>query len=148
MIKVKHWAEFKENMLTEWKTRLGLQDWVILLRINCSPDELKVESPYDHQGEVEWTLSCKSAVIKIVDFTGREDAYIIPFDLEKTLVHELLHLKFAYIQHMNSSEADYQHMHSVIDDLARALVNAKRDQTERSHCGDIFIDRLEDPKDA
>lgn len=140
--------DVKENLLDEWKERLGLQDWVIFLRINCKTDEFKVENPEDHQGEVEWTLSCKSAVIKIADMSGLEDAYVVPFDLEKALVHELLHLKFAYIQSMTETEAEYQLMHGLIDDLARALVNAKRGQTERSSCGDVFIDRLaESPKD-
>lgn len=120
-------------LLREWKERLGLQDWAIVLRINCKQEDMELE---DVNAETIWTASIKSATIKVIskEFYGDR---ITPFDFEKTLVHELLHLKFGLIdQSVNSyeSKVTYEAMHQLIDDIARALVMAKRDETKRKLC--------------
>lgn len=55
--------------------------------------------------------------------------------LKKTLVHELLHIKFSTIdKDLNTYEGIVaeQVRHQLIDDLARALVMAKRGKTKRT----------------
>ncbi len=109
------------NLLREWQTRLGLQDWKIHLLSNCRPDEMVLENC---AGCTEWQESIKCAQIQIIDpsFYGKR---IVPFDFEKTLVHELLHIKTCLI----SDQVDplqERVAHQIIDDLARAFVDAKR----------------------
>ena len=118
------------NLLDEWQDRLGLQDWAIVLRTNCSNDDLISEDAENQSGEVEWTLQCKSAIIRLKSFDDINQ-FIIPTDYEKTLVHELLHLKFALIQVMCQTELEHEHMHQLLNDMARAMVDSKHGRTGR-----------------
>lgn len=120
----------EELLLTEWQERLGLQDWAICLRYNCKQEDLELE---EASGETHWQAAIKTAMIYIVS----EKVYgkrMIPFDFEKILVHELLHLKFSIIdigsKSYESAVLDLA-QHRLIDDLARALVMAKRCETSR-----------------
>lgn len=110
-----------EELLSEWQNRLGLQDWRIQLVDNCSPEQMMIENA---AGYTEWTEAIKAARIEIIDpqFYGKR---VVPFDYEKTLVHELLHLKTCLVSdQVDALQARY--MHQIIDDLARAFVDAKR----------------------
>lgn len=51
---------------------------------------------------------------------------IVPFNFEKTLVHELLHLKFSFWC-QNEDDVGDRVMHQMIDDLARALTEGDSD---------------------
>ena len=127
------------NLLKEWQERLGLQDWVITLRINCNKNEMDLQ---EVAGETEWSLSIKSAAVKIISKEEYGER-IVPYDFENILVHELLHLKFGLIdQKITSYESDvaYEVRHQLIDDLARALVMAKRGETKRR----LNCDRVKD----
>ena len=109
------------KLLNEWTKRLGLHDWRIEFHPCCKPDEMTIP---DVCGCSEWKEPTKSARVEIIDpqFYGER---IAPFDWEETLVHELLHLKTSLI----SSDCDplqERVAHQLIDDLARAFVDAKR----------------------
>ena len=112
-------------LLEEWQKRLGLQDWRIKLCSNCKPEEMTIQ---DADGCTEWTEAIKTARIEIIDpqYYGER---IVPFDYEKTLVHELLHLKTCLVSDM-VDDLQTRYMHQIIDDLARAFVDAKRWGTE------------------
>ena len=109
------------KLLSEWQNRLGLQDWRIKLVDNCTPEEMTLS---DVAGCTDWSEAIKTARIEIIDpkYYGER---IVPFDYEKTLIHELLHLKLSLV---SDSVTDLQsrYMHQIIDDLARAFVDAKR----------------------
>lgn len=110
-----------QELLKEWKERLGLQDWYIELKDNCSPNDMVLK---DCAGETEWQEVDKCAVIRIIskkDYGSR----ILPFDKEKTLVHELLHCKFCLLGESGNDLQD-RIQHQLIDDMSRALVDAKR----------------------
>ena len=110
------------NLLEEWQTRLGLQDWRIKLQDGCKPEDMILENV---SGATQWTESVKTAYIQILGEEYYPKDGVVGYDYEKTLVHELLHLKFSLV----SSECDdlqERVMHQYIDDLARALVSAKR----------------------
>lgn len=112
-----------EKLLKEWQNRLGLQDWHIVLREKCRPENMAME---DVAGCTTWTESTKSAVIEILD----EQFFPIgcaarPYDFERTLVHELLHCKMSVLSD-DDNGVQYRVVHQMIDDLARALVDAKR----------------------
>lgn len=110
-----------ESLLEEWGMRLGLSDWVIKLEDNCEPDEMEAE---DCVGCASYTEVNKCAKIQILDpkFYGNR---LRPFDYEKTLVHELLHIKMGFIGD-GVSDLQERVVHQIIDDLARAFVDAKR----------------------
>ena len=107
--------------LTEWQNRLGLQDWTIKLYEDCSPNDMTLMGC---AGEVEYSEPNKSATIRIIGDKDYGDR-IIPFNPEKTLVHELLHLKFCLLDETENSLQN-RLVHQLIDDLARAFVDAKR----------------------
>lgn len=115
-----------QALLKEWQARLGLMDWKITLKDNLMPDEMLMENV---DGDTEWSEAIKTAKIEILS----EQAYgkrIIPFDYEKTLVHELLHLKTCLISD-GVDKIQERVAHQLIDDLARAFVDAKRGVVSR-----------------
>jgi hypothetical protein len=127
MSKGPNWREIEaeekrmNDLLKEWQERLGLQSWKIDLRDGVKQTEFQ---SMEQQGECEYDTVNSCAVIRIAkpeDCTGR----ILPFDKEKTLVHELLHIKMWFIY---ESDCDLQSkmVHQLIDDMARALVDAKK----------------------
>lgn len=121
----------EEKLLNEWQERLGLQDWVIVLRYNCKFSDLDTE---DSIGETLWANTIKNATIRIVSKEEYGNDRTLPYDFEKTLVHELLHIKFGLIDIVNSgyeSKVVDELRHQLIDDLARALVMAKRRRNQK-----------------
>ena len=110
-----------EKLLKEWVSRLGLSDWRIKLRDNMNPEDMTLS---DVSGCTTWNESIKCAFIEIVNpsYYGNR---IVPFDYEKTLVHELLHIKTSFLTD-GVGELQERVGHQMIDDLARALVDAKR----------------------
>lgn len=109
-----------EALLAVWKVWLGLVDWRIKLKPKCKPEEMAQEG----SGCVEWSESIKTARIEIIDPKYYGDR-VVPFDWEKTLVHELLHLKLCLVSDGVDAFQE-RYMHQIIDDLARALVTARR----------------------
>lgn len=106
--------------LKEWQERLGLQDWRLLLIENVHPDEMDER---DCNGCISYTESIKCGRIQLLDpkyYEGR----MVPYDREQTLVHELLHAKLALLD--DRDDLSSRLLHQMIDDLARALVGAKR----------------------
>lgn len=121
----------EQKLLEEWQERLGLQDWAIVLRYNCKQEDLSNEN---WQGENQWETGIKCATIKIISPETHGNDRMLKFDFEKTLVHELLHIKFGLLDITDRSyESNVldEVRHQLIDDLARALVMAKRGETNR-----------------
>ena len=120
-----------EELLNEWQERLGLQDYAIVLHYNCQFTDLETENSV---GETKWSNTIKCATIKIISQEEHGNDRVLDFDFEKTLVHELLHVKFGIIDicgGLYDSLVVDEVRHQLIDDLARALVMAKRGETKR-----------------
>lgn len=114
-------SAYLQDRLLFWKSLLGLTDWTIVLKTDCYSSEMTLQNVV---GETEWSESIRAACIRIMS----EDEFgdrIVPYDAEKTLVHELLHLKFCLIGESGNDLQD-RLLHQLIDDLARALVKAYR----------------------
>jgi hypothetical protein len=110
------------QLLHEWSKRLGLEDWFIVLRDNVLPEDMGIEGS---SGVCEYIESTKCATIKIVN----PSATIFDlrgFDYEAILVHELLHCKLCLAATEETDTIQFRIVHQIIDDLARALVDAKR----------------------
>jgi hypothetical protein len=106
-------------LLKEWKRRLGLNDWSISLRPDCDPSDLGEEQI----GQVRYLNTNKHATIYILDKKYLETPSY--YDFERTLVHELLHVKVGIVyDNLDGVAQDLLHQH--INDLSIALVAAKR----------------------
>lgn len=110
-----------QDKLLYWQRVLGLTDWRIKLKTDCFMSELILQNA---AGETEWSETIKTAYIRIISAEEYGER-IVPFDPEKTLVHELLHLKFCLLGESGNKLQD-RYIHQLIDDVARALVEAKR----------------------
>ena len=102
-------------LLEKWQGLLELRDWTIALRVGCLPDEMRTP---EVDGEADWTECRKTAVIRLLD----ERCYgerIVPYHPERTLIHELLHLKLCLLGESGNALQD-RLAHQLIDDLADA----------------------------
>ena len=114
-----------QALFNEWVHRLGLDGWHLIFNDMCRLEDLPIK---DSSGTTTWVSSTRCAVIDIVDpqflskyGVGRE------FDFETVLVHELLHCVFSLLDNGNDNDnVEDRVLHQIIDDLARALVDAKR----------------------
>ena len=109
-----------DKLLNEWVKRLHLEDWRIKLNINCTDEDTE-----GNLGLTAWQEVNRTARINMLDEDLYERSRIVPYDWEKTLVHELLHLKTCLLTDVDDSLQE-RVGHMLIDDLARALVDAKR----------------------
>ena len=113
--------ENAKELMNEWIKRLGLTDWRISISPMCEPHEMEIEGV----GCTSWQEVSKTAHISIINEKYYGNDRVAPFDFEKTLVHELLHLKFCLLSE-SGNELQDRVTHQLIDDIARALVDAKR----------------------
>lgn len=112
-----------KKLLAEWVKRLGLTDWHIILKENCRPEDMALQSV---EGCTTWVDATKSAWIDMLDPAFYPvNAVGRGADFERCLVHELLHLKLCLVQDVED-DLQSRYMHQIIDDLARAFVDAKR----------------------
>lgn len=111
-----------QDKLLYWQRVLGLTDWRIKLKTDCFMSELVLQNA---AGETDWSETIKTAYIRIISAEEYGER-IVPFDPEKTLVHELLHLKFCLLTGESVNSLQNRYVHQLIDDMARALVGAKR----------------------
>lgn len=112
--------EKADKLLRKWQRILGLQDWQIKLIVDAIPDDMTLR---DVDGEAIWTECKKTALIRIL----RQDCYgdrIVPYDFERILVHELLHLKLCLLGE-SGNELQDRYVHQLIDDLARAFAEVE-----------------------
>ena len=109
------------ELLEEWKSILHLQQWDISLGIRREKDFLEG----DNQGEITFNRVECQAIIHILDPVDWVDT---PFkqDMEKTLVHELLHIIYADFEPEDSDSLQYTLWHRGIDSMARVLVSLRR----------------------
>lgn len=78
----------EQRLLEKWQKKLCLQEWRIKLVTHLRPEEMSVSNA---TGCTDWSESIKTARIEIINPACYGDR-IVPFNFEKTLVHELLHL--------------------------------------------------------
>ncbi|MBN3875211.1 hypothetical protein [Nostoc sp. JL23] len=109
--------ENPQQSCQEWQQILGLMDWDVSVKI-VSADYLD-----EAEGQITWDLGKKIADIKLVKPEGYPFDAMRPYDMEQTLVHELLHLHFAPFNADTGLKAISQEQ--AINAIARALVNLK-----------------------
>ena len=126
-----------KGLVHEWVTRLGISDWDISVTSDVTVEYLKsLVDGSDAAGAIQWSSLNKKARIFILseeEFAKLDEnnKWISEYDYELTLVHELLHIKFAPLwdNFDNQFTADWFHQQG-IEDMAKALVELKRSGTQ------------------
>jgi hypothetical protein len=103
-----------------WRDVLKLNDWKIVFKVNRKGD-MELDNV---QGEAKFVHSSREAIIRILDPIDWDNPDFEQ-DIEKTIVHELLHLRFSPIDTDNELIDKLQHQ--IIDDLAKSFVSLKRE---------------------
>lgn len=112
--------EEKEKLADYWVKRLQLDDWDIKFNLNASRNQLG-EGTVGEARLNEVTKQAAILVLKNEDFDGGE--YAFTFDFERTLVHELLHLKLCLLESDSDNELRNRVVHQLLEDLAKAFVD-------------------------
>lgn len=124
----------KQKLVSEWIARLGISNWDISVKSDCTMEEIHlILDGEDATGAVRWATLNKKAQVFILseeefDKLDENKKWMGKYDFEQTLVHELLHIKFAALwdSFENQFLADWFHQQG-IEDMATALVEAKRE---------------------
>ena len=116
----------------EWIKRLGLVDWNISIEWMEADDKFAESQPDKGSlhGYCGSNYLSRCAKIRIAKRDQVTDS-ILPYDLEETIVHELLHCRFAHLWDLadtGESPAVSDLLHIEITLLARSFVAAKRNE--------------------
>ena len=124
--------EFKDEQqlcssLKEWQERLFLTDWTIKATL-VDFSEVVYENYKDVCGDNTYNSVNQFTVIRVIRHNDEMRSRIQKCCHEKTLVHELLHLKlhFPIVGTFESSNLD-QRIHTFIDQMAKSFIMAKYD---------------------
>jgi len=103
-----------DRWLRLWQQRLALEEWKIDARIvrqrDLNPDTL---------GNLKWTSTNHTAAIKVLDPRDYDmPAAQIPADIERTVVHELVHLELSVLPRDGSRKVEEQ----VVNRMTEALL--------------------------
>jgi hypothetical protein len=104
-----------EQWLHTWQARLALTDWKVEVRIvraaDLNPDTL---------GHLKWNAGDHTASIKVLspqDYDLAPDE--IPADMERTVVHELVHLQLSVLPRNGSKITEEQVVNKITEALLR-----------------------------
>lgn len=109
-----------EQKVVEWQKRLRLQDWHIKTAIVRQNSDEYMENKC---AVVNWTLANKQATIKLIDPIDYPETTRFEYDMEKVLVHEMLHLHISPLTETETEEAQYILMEQAVESLATSVVD-------------------------
>lgn len=108
------------ELFRKWVKILLLNDWCIVFKWKVRKDQM---TDPNCLGVTSYNHTSKEAIIEMLD----EDDHLntmFDYNYEKTLIHELLHLKFSNID--DTGDAMQEKMiHQLIDDLSKSFIAAK-----------------------
>ena len=102
-----------------WRDALGLSDWTLDV---CYARFYAMDNAY---GRTTIKTCLKYAAIQLKPSLDAED-FDANFDIEQTLVHELLHIKLWHHGHQDIDSLEGTMAEQTIDTLAWSLVNLRR----------------------
>lgn len=106
-----------------WIKRLNLSDWKIDVIDPCSPNDFV--SDWNNEGECYYNEYLKTATIRILGEDYCNDK-CVEYNFELTLLHELLHIKFALLDD-SDNKLQNRLVHILVEELARSLYYARLD---------------------
>lgn len=128
--------QIKEK-LPEWQKVLCLQDWGVKVKISRAR-ELNGEGLL---GQVKTNIEHRRAEISLLDPIDHDPVRQISYDMEETLVHELLHLHFdPFLAKDGTPELTAQEQ--AINAIAVALVGLSRQLQREKGIGVVMTQML------
>ena len=115
--------EKAEDLFNYWVRTLELEQWNIAFNWATRKSDMALTDTY---GTCTYNREIKSAMIQIMceqDIDSND--VLAPFDYETVLVHELLHIKFAWADNP-ANDLEHELTHSLIQELAKSFVQTKR----------------------
>ena len=109
-----------DDLCRKWQEILKLNNWEVVVKLG-RPDEL---SETDREGECFINLPKGEALIRLLDPKIPYD-FTFQYDVEKVLVHELLHLSFAPFEPEDDS-LRHDLWEQTIERMAKTLVAFQR----------------------
>lgn len=119
-----------EALLCEWQSRLCLTEWDIALKI-ARRSEFGEE---DNQADITYNNLSAQAIIRILDPIDWDNG-LFNQDMEKALVHELLHLMWHDFEPADEESREHVLWHRRLETIARIMVALKRGSLARSEEG-------------
>lgn len=104
-----------------WKSQLRMRDYDVAIILE---KEKQGEEMQEYSGYAQSLSVHKIAKIVLVE---KDDNGYLKQDLEVTLVHELLHVKFNLIEE-TMDDTLFNFYHPLLEDMARALVFSKKNK--------------------
>lgn len=104
-----------------WIDVLMLDHWSIVVRL-VPPSEIS-----GCQGMSDQVSYQENALVRIADTVDFECSYVCKICQEQTLVHELLHLKYSYLEPSDDREGQelYYNEHKLIEQMSKSLLMAR-----------------------
>jgi hypothetical protein len=138
-----------KEVVNYWKSRLGLSDWDMEVRF-VEPRELHRDKTA--VAEANWTISRRIGTLRVVKPEYSQE--YSPAEIEKSVVHEMLHLTFGYASEFipdppaNVASITYEVcLEQPIDLLACTLVKLRQSSADpKDHYG--WENKLKDAADA
>jgi len=109
------------KLLKEWQNALGLNDWTIEMDLL---DSKEVGDGTAYQS-TEYEESVKAAVIHVAHYEQLEDYVKESYNFERTLIHELLHIKFSLLDNDNQECLQSRVLHQIVDELSKSFYITK-----------------------
>lgn len=119
-----------EKKLREWQHILFLDSWLILAHITDEIVDANGDKVEDAAGFNTFVFESSQSSIQILSKQSYEDnGNLYKHCMEKDLVHELLHCKYAWMQNGGSYEGTYLEAkeHQLLEEMAKSLIMAKYD---------------------
>ena len=113
------------KLLKEWQNTLDLNDWTITMDL-LDLEEVGNGKAYQ---ETEYEESVKAAVIHVARYEQLADYNKKLFNFERTLIHELLHIKFCLLDDEENS-LQSRVLHQIVDDLSKSFSMTKHKKKE------------------
>lgn len=107
------------ELFNKWVKRLHLESWDIRFKWKVRSANMALS---DSVGCTTFNHTSKQAIIEMLDPIDFDND-LFTYDYEKTLVHELLHLKFADLDNSGDPLRD-KLTHQLIDGLAKSFVDS------------------------
>ena len=79
-----------ESLCKVWQQRMSLSDWDVRIEV-----VRKDRMPENRSGQCSFVLAKKAAVIYLLHPEDADSSWVCEYDIEQTLVHELVHLHLA-----------------------------------------------------
>jgi len=109
-------------LCNKWKRKLGLDAWDIRVSIVKS----KCMEKEDSSGTNTFSLAKRCSIIHIIDPEDYPDDIPFEYDMEVTLVHELLHIPLKYFSEPPENTLEEFELEAFIDHQAKLLVSLSR----------------------